>query len=262
MPEGDTIHYAANRIRPVLLGVAPEEIRTPRAGRGAVRREDWPQRLEGRVVEAVEAHGKHLFLRFEGDLTIHSHLRMTGSWRVHPDGTRWRRAPRRAWLVLHARGHDVVQFDGPVLELLSETRRRFDLRLAALGPDIIKDDFDERVFLRRLREDDPTRPIGDAILDQRTIAGIGNLWKAESCFLAEIDPWRPAGEVSDDEALRIVHEARPRMQRSAVDGNQTRYKAVYGKAGRVCPRCGEARIQERGQWDDNRRTYWCPACQR
>jgi endonuclease-8 len=259
MPEGDTIHYAANRIRPVLLGRVPEAIRTPHPRFG---RDRWPQRLADREVEAVEAHGKHLFLRFAGDLTIHSHLRMTGSWRVHPDGARWARAPRRAWLVLHAQGHDVVQFDGPVLELLSETRRRFDLRLRALGPDIIKDDFDAQVFLRRLREDDPTRPIGDALLDQRTIAGIGNLWKAEACFLAEVDPWRPTGTVSDDEALRIVAEARPRMQRSAQDGNQSRFKAIYGKAGRTCPRCGAAKIQEKGQWEDNRRTYWCPACQR
>jgi endonuclease-8 len=258
MPEGDTIHYAANRIRPVLLDRVPDEIRTPHPRFGLDR---WPERLAGRAVEAVDAHGKHLFLRFEGDLSIHSHLRMTGSWRVHPAGERWARSPRQAWLVLRAQDQEVVQFDGPVLELLSETRRRGDLRLRALGPDIVKDDFDEHVYLRRLREDDPTRPIGDAILDQRTIAGIGNLWKVESCFLAGVDPFRPVGQVSDDEALRIVREARPRMQRSAQDGNQSRFKAIYGKAGRPCPRCGDAVIQQRGQGDDNRRTYWCPACQ-
>jgi endonuclease-8 len=186
---------------------------------------------------------------------------MTGAWRVHPAGARWARSPRRAWLVLRAAEQDVVQFDGPVLELLTETRRRFDLRLHALGPDIVKEDFDERVFLRRLREDDPTRPIGDALLDQRTIAGIGNLWKAEACFLAHVDPWRATGRVSDEEALRIVAEARPRMQRSALDGDQTRFRTIYGKAGRPCPRCGAAAIREQGQGDDNRRTYWCPACQ-
>jgi endonuclease-8 len=259
MPEGDTIHYAANRIRPVLLGRVPEAIRTPHA---RFARDRWPERLAGRAVEDVDAHGKHLFLRFEGDLVIHSHLRMTGSWRVHADGARWGRAPHRAWLVLHAAGHNVVQFDGPVLELLTETRRRFDLRLSALGPDIIREDFDERVFLARLREDDPTRPIGDALLDQRTVAGIGNVWKVESCFLAQVDPWRATGAVTDDEALAIVRAARPRMQRSAREGSRTRAPAVYGKAGRRCPRCGEAAIQARGMGDDNRRTYWCPACQR
>ena len=187
MPEGDTIHYAANRIRPVLEGHVPDAIATPHPRFGNDR---WPERLEGREVESVTAHGKHLFLRFAGDLTIHSHLRMTGAWRVHLQGARWHRAPRRAWLVITRDDQDVVQFDGPVLELLTETRRRFDLRLRALGPDIIANDFDQDTVLRRLREDDPTRGIGDALLDQRTIAGIGNLWKAEGCWLAEVDPWR------------------------------------------------------------------------
>jgi endonuclease-8 len=200
-------------------------------------------------------------VRFEGDLTIHSHLRMTGSWGTYAIGQRWRRSPRRAWLVLTARGREAVQFDGPVLELMTESRTRFDQRIAGLGPDIIGEDFDEERFLRRLREDDPTRPIGDALLQQRTLAGIGNLWKVEGCFAAGIDPWRPTGKVSDEEVLSIVHDVRPRMQQSARDGNQTRHKAIYGRSGRPCPRCG-ARISQRGQWEDNRPTYWCPGCQR
>ncbi len=257
MPEGDTIHYAANRIRPVLEGHVPDAIRTPHARFGKDR---WPERLEGREVESVTAHGKHLFLRFAGDLTIHSHLRMTGAWRVHPEGARWHRTPRRAWLVITRGGQDVVQFDGPVLELLTETRRRFDLRLGALGPDIVAEAFDERAVLRRLREDDPTRGIGDALLDQRIVAGIGNLWKAEGCWLAEVDPWRTTATVSDDEVLRIVRELRPRMQESARDGNQKRHRKIYNNTGRACPRCGE-RILGRGQGDDNRTTYWCPGCQ-
>jgi endonuclease-8 len=256
MPEGDTIHYAANRIRPVLVGTVPDEIVT----HVRFSRDRWPERLAGRAVESVEAHGKHLFLRWEGDLTLHSHLRMTGAWGVYTQGRRWGRSPRRAWLVIRAGGREVVQFGGPVLELLTETRRRFDQRLAALGPDIIAEDFDEQRFLRRLREDDPTRTIGDAILDQRTVAGIGNLWKAEACHLAQVDPWRPIARVSDDEALRIVRLARPRMQQSALDGHQKRFKAIYNRAGMPCPRCGE-RILQRGQGDDNRPTYWCPGCQ-
>jgi endonuclease-8 len=261
MPEGDTIHYAANRIRPVLAGRVPDEITVPEGGRGGAATARWPQRLAGREVESVEAHGKHLFIRFAGDLTIHSHLRMTGSWRVHAGGERWGRPPARAWLVLRARDQAVVQFDGPLLELLTETRRRFDLRLGALGPDIVDDDFDEQEFLRRLREDDPTRPIGDALLDQGTIAGIGNLWKAEACFAAGIDPWRPVGRLSDEQALRIVGAARPLMRESASDGQQSRHRRIYGRAGRPCPRCGKAKVQQRGQGDDNRTTYWCPACQ-
>ncbi len=134
----------------------------------------------------------------------------------------------------------------------------FDAALDA-GVDMIE--FDEDRFLKRLRQDDPTRPIGDAILDQRTVAGIGNLWKVEGCFMAGIDPWRPTGKVTDDEALKIVRMVRPKMQQSAADGMQDRFKALYGTAGRPCPRCG-ARVRQKGQWDDNRPTYWCEGCQR
>jgi endonuclease-8 len=143
---------------------------------------------------------------------------------------------------------------------MTASRARFDRRLAALGPDILAPELDEATFLRRLREDDPTRPIGDALLEQRTLAGIGNLWKAEGCFEAGVDPWRRTGDVSDEEALAIVHAIRPRMQQSALDGKQSRFKRIHGRAGRPCPRCGTP-IRVRGQWDDNRATYWCPRCQ-
>ena len=258
MPEGDTIHFAANRMRPVLEARVPDSIEAPQPRH---RMDRWPQRLAGRAVRAVEAHGKHLFLRFEGDLTLHSHLRMTGVWATYEHGRRWRRSPRRAWLVLRVPGFEVVQFDGPVLELLTESRTRFDRRLAALGPDLLAPDFDVDVFLRRLREDDPTRGFGDALLDQRTVAGIGNVWKAEACWEAGVDPWRPTGSVSDREAVAVVEAARPRMLESARTGHQSRGVRVYDRAGRPCPRCGE-KIQARGQGDGNRTTFWCPSCQR
>ncbi|MGA9858537.1 MAG: DNA-formamidopyrimidine glycosylase family protein [Solirubrobacteraceae bacterium] len=257
MPEGDTIAYAAVRMRPVLEGHVPDEIRTPHP-RHALDR--WPQRLAGRAITEIRTHGKHLFLRFDGDLTIHSHLRMTGSWGVYAPGRRWRRSPRRAWLVLARGGVEVVQFDGPVLELMTESRTRFDLRLAALGPDILASDFDHAAFLRRLRGDDHTRGIGDALLDQRNLAGIGNLWKSESCWDAGIDPWRRVSEVSDAEACAIVDAARPRMLESARTGDQDAGLRVYRRNGRPCPRCGTT-IRARGQGDDNRTTFWCPGCQ-
>jgi endonuclease-8 len=257
MPEGDTIHYAARRVGAVLLGKVPEEILTPHPRH---RMDRWPERLAGREVRAVEAKGKHLLMRFEGELTLHSHLRMTGSWGVYRTGQRWRRAPRRAWLVMRCEGVEVVQFDGPVLELMSDSRSRSDPRLAALGPDVIGPSFDEEDFLRRLREDDPTRPIGDALLDQRTIAGIGNLWKAEACFAAAVDPWRVTGEVSDEQAMAVVGFAREHMARSAREGFMARPKAIYRRAGMPCVRCG-APIRQRGQWEDNRLTFWCPSCQ-
>jgi endonuclease VIII len=255
MPEGDTIHYAANRIRPVLEGHVPDALETlhPRFAR-----DRWGERLAGQAVRSVDAHGKHLFLRFEGGLTIHSHLRMTGSWRVLDAD---RRPSRAAWLVIRREGRQVVQFKGPVLELMTDSRTRLDQRIAGLGPDILAPEFDYGRFLRRLREDDPTRPIGDAVIEQKTVAGIGNLWKAEACWAAQIDPWRRTGEVSDAEAVAIVDAARPRMQESARGGFHTRKDQVYNRAGRPCPRCGTP-IEARGQWDDNRTTFWCPGCQR
>ncbi|HEX4108087.1 MAG TPA: DNA-formamidopyrimidine glycosylase family protein [Solirubrobacteraceae bacterium] len=257
MPEGDTIHYAANQIRAVLEGRVPEELRTPQHRHSLER---WPERLAGRAVRSVDAHGKHLFLRFEGELVLHSHLRMTGLWRVYDRGEPWGRSPRRAWLVLAADGREVVEFDGPVLELLTELRVRGDQQLAALGPDVLAPNFDGDRVLRRLREDDPTRPIGDSLLDQRIVAGLGNLWKAESCFAAGIDPWRPAGGVPDADVLAILAFARERMSQSAQDGYEARPRAVFGRAGEPCPRCGTT-IVTSGQWENNRTTFWCRGCQ-
>jgi endonuclease VIII len=258
VPEGDTIHHHANRIRPVLQGHVPDLIATPHP---RFRHDHWPERLAGQAVRSVDAHGKHLFLRFANGLVIHSHLRMSGGWRVRDAMTY--KPPRNAWLVIRRGEYVVAQVNGPVLDLMTEGRTRLDKRLASLGPDIIKADFDEAKVLRRLRTDDPTRPMGDALLDQRILAGIGNLWKVEGCFGARIDPWRRVGDVSDEEVLSILRWTRPRMQQSARDGFQDRFKIVYGTAGRPCPRCGPVSlIRSRGQGDDNRTTYWCPRCQR
>jgi endonuclease VIII len=254
VPEGDTIHHAANRIRPVLEGHVPDEVATPHPRFG---RDRWPERLAGRAVTSVDAYGKHLFVRFEGDLVIHSHLRMSGRWRVRDAGAA---RPPATWLALRRGDREALQLGGPVLELMTAGRVRLDQRIAGLGTDILAAELDEPRFLRRLREDDPTRPIGDALIDQRVIAGIGNMWKAEACFEAGVDPWRRAGDVSDEEALAIVRAARPRMQESALGGRPGPAR-VYGRSGQPCPRCG-GRIAARGQGDDNRRTYWCPECQR
>jgi endonuclease VIII len=234
----------------------PDELATPHP---RFARDRWEERLGGRAVTAVDAHGKHLFVHFEGGLAIHSHLRMTGSWRVlGGDAPR----PRTTWLAMRRGDRAVLQLNGPVLELMTESRLRFDRRLAQLGPDILAPDFDYARFLRRLREDDPTRPIGDTLLRQQVVAGIGNLWKVEGCFAAGVDPWRPAGSVTDAEAVRIIEHTRPRMQRAAADGHQARWRRIYGRTGRPCPRCGpSSTIRQRGQGDDNRTTFWCPACQ-
>jgi hypothetical protein len=148
MPEGDTIRTAANRVGTALVGHEIESIETPHPRFGKDR---WAERLAGSSVRAVDAHGKHLMIRFEGGLTIHSHLRMTGAWGVYSRGQRWHRGRHRAWLVIRTADDEVVQFDGPVLELMTDGRTRFDPRITQLGPDVLADEFDAAAFLRRLR---------------------------------------------------------------------------------------------------------------
>jgi endonuclease-8 len=179
---------------------------------------------------------------------------------VYERGRRWSKSPRRAWLVIRTDHHDVVQFGGPVLELMTDSRSRIDQRIARLGPDIMGAEFDEQSFLRRLRADDPTRGIADALLDQRNLCGIGNLWKSEACFLAGLNPWRPVAEVRDEEALAAVRAVRPLMLRSGRGGRHVRERMVFDRSGVPCRSCGTT-IRARGQGDDNRTTYWCPKCQ-
>ncbi|HEY7892664.1 MAG TPA: DNA-formamidopyrimidine glycosylase family protein [Solirubrobacteraceae bacterium] len=257
MPEGDTIHYAANRMRPVLEGLVPRQIITPQSRHLL---DDWPRRLAGRAVSSVHAHGKHLFLRFEGGLTLRSHLRMSGAWALYSAGQRWRRPASSAWLVIRHGGHEVVQFNGPVLELMRDSRERFDQRLAALGQDILGVSFDERRFLRALGEGEQDRTVGQALLDQRTLAGIGNLWKAEACHGAGVDPRRAVSHAGERELLAIVGFAREHMARSAREGMRERPRAVYGRQGMPCRRCGE-RIRAAREGEENRITFWCPGCQ-
>jgi endonuclease-8 len=260
MPEGDTIHAAAQRVGAALVGARIESIETPQP-RHAMDR--WPERLAGRAVRAVDAKGKHLFVRFEGGLTLHSHLRMGGSWGVFRRGERWRRAPRRAWLVIRTHEHEVVQFDGPVLELMTDGRARFDRRLAALGPDILAEDFDPAEVVRRLRAHDQTRGLGEALLDQRGVSGIGNMWKAEGCWEAGVSPWRRLARTGDEEIVRVLEAIRRLMRASVEHGGRGRGREleVFDRTGRPCPRCGTP-IRSRGQGDDNRTAYWCEGCQR
>jgi endonuclease-8 len=244
-------------MRPVLEGRQVQVTHT----HARFGRDRWTERLSGHSVSGIETHGKNLFIVFDNELLLHSHLRMTGLWDVRPAGGGWRRAPGRAWLVLRAGEREVVQCDGPVLELMTAGRRRFDQKLAALGPDVLAEEFDAVGFLKRLRSTDPGRSIGDALLDQRILAGIGNIWKAESCWQAEIDPWRPVATIGDEQAVGLVEGIRPRMLLSGTQGHRAVHPRIYGQAGRPCPRCGTA-IVARGQGDANRTTYWCPGCQR
>jgi len=242
MPEGDALHRAAERLR-VLEGEAVA-VETPHP-RAAVLR--LSERLDGRRLERVEAVGKNLLLSFEGGLLLRSHLRMHGRWRVQAAGTDPFGTP---WLVLRGRERQAVLWNGPVLEL---TRGRSPA-VARLGPDVLADPPDLGAMVARLRAAGASRQIGDALLDQRIVSGVGNMWKAEILFEAEISPWRPVGELDDQDLDRIVGEA-ARLMRAG-----RRQHRVYRRAGRPCRRCG-AEIRSYPQGDEARMAYWCPGCQ-
>jgi endonuclease-8 len=243
MPEGDAIHRAARRLQ-VLVG-QELEVETPHP-RAAVKQ--LAPRLDGRRLESVEAIGKNLLFRFEGGLVLRSHLRMSGRWRVLG-----RDAPvfGTPWLVMRGEQHAGVLWGGPVLEI----DRGVALRL---GPDILADPPDYDTMLTRIRRENE-REIGDALLDQRLVAGIGNVWKVESLWAMHVSPWRRLSGVSDGELRAVLAEAH-RLMRGRLDGVPgTRH--VYRRKGHGCPRCGTP-VKSWPQGDDARMTYWCPNCQR
>jgi endonuclease-8 len=243
MPEGDALHRAARRLQ-VLVGERVE-VETPHP-RARVTR--VAERLDGRKLLGVDAVGKNLLLRFEDGLVLRSHLRMKGRWQVLPrDGTR-RGTP---WLVIRGAESEAVLWNGPVLEL-------DDSRVRRLGPDILADPPDLAAIVAKLRGANPQTPIGEALLDQRLVAGIGNLWRAEALWRARISPWRRLGELQDEELLVTLSEA-ARLMRGSLDSG-LKVRAVYRQAGRPCRRCGTP-IRSRGQGDQNRIAYWCPECQ-
>jgi endonuclease-8 len=244
MPEGDALHRAARRLQ-VLVG-QELEVETPHP-RAAVKQ--LAPRLDGRRLESVEAIGKNLLLHFEGGLVVRSHLRMKGRWRVFR-----RDAPifGQPWLVLRGEEYVGAMFNGAVLELDRGVAQR-------LGPDILAEPPDFETMLRRLRAHDQGREVGDAVLDQRLVAGIGNLWKAESLWRARVSPWRRLADVSDSE-LRATLEEAHRLMRGRLDGVPGTGQ-VYRRKGRPCPRCGTA-IRSWPQGDGARMAYWCPTCQR
>lgn len=242
MPEGDSIHRAARRLGALVgcrVSVSSPHPRGLLTGVAAA--------VDGRVLEGVDAVGKHLLLRFEGGVTVRSHLRMTGRWRVGP-AREWSGRP---WLVLRAGDLEATQWNGPDLSLDTTPARR-------IGPDLLADDIDLDVLVARVRKGDPVRPLGEVLLDQRLVAGLGNMWLAESLWAAGVSPWRPLGRASDDQVKTVLCWARREM-RAAVGGVRPR-RAVYRRSGRPCPRCGDP-VRSAGLGERNRTAYWCPACQ-
>jgi endonuclease VIII len=243
MPEGDALHRAAARLRPLVGERLEAESPNPRGQATGVA-----SVVDGRVLESVDAVGKHLLLRFEGGVVLRSHLRMNGRWRIDPRGTDRRGLP---WLVLRGREWEATQWNGPVLTL--EKRA-----VARLGPDLLADDTEVATVVARLRRADQSPLVGEALVDQRLVAGIGNAWLAEALWHARVSPWRRLADVSDDELVGALGWTRDHM-RASVGGTRTP-RSVYRRAGRPCPRCGTP-VSSRGLGEMNRTAYWCAACQ-
>jgi len=260
MPEGDTLFRTAAGLRPYLVG---RDVRAARAqGPGPVPQ---VQRIVGKRIDAVESQGKNLLIRFDGGLQIRTHLRMNGSWHRYRPGERWRRPPGRARLVLEVDGAVAVCFDAPVVELFEQRAEGLHPGLATLGPDLLDPAFDAAAAaeaLRRLR--DPARaawPISQALLDQRALAGIGNIWRNETLFIERVDPLAPVASLDDDTLARLIATARRRLNDSANLAPGRARVHVYRRAGRPCPRCGTLIRSAALPTEVPRTTYWCPKCQ-
>lgn len=266
MPEGDTVHQAARRLHSALAGrtLTRSDLRVPKLA---------TVDLTGRTVLDVTPRGKHLLTRFEGGLTLHSHLRMDGSWKVYGPGERWIGGPgHQIRAILGTDDHTAVGYRLPVLELL----RTADEHKAVghLGPDLLGPDWDPEQALRNLLAT-PGRPLGEALLDQRNLAGIGNVYKSELCFLLGVTPWLPLDELPAETAPRLPDLAKKLLEanrdrpsrtttgRTATGRTRTDQRLyVYGRAARPCLRCGTPiRTAEQGDGSRNRPTYWCPSCQ-
>jgi endonuclease-8 len=273
VPEGDTIYRAARTLDRALSGdvVTRFESVFP-----ALTRIDDDHPLARRTIEGVSASGKHVLMRFSGDLVLRTHMRMNGSWHIYRPGERWQRPRRDMRVVVATARFEAVGFNIPVAEFLNARgmRRQEDLR--KMGPDLLGDECDETEAIRRFRER-PTAAIADALINQRVIAGAGNVYKSEVLFLCRVDPFACVHDVSDEQLHEIIGTARKLLRVNVTDpqGGIVTYRGyrrttrrsdpaerlyVYGRARKPCRRCGSP-IRVRAQGPNARLTYWCPTCQ-
>jgi len=270
MPEGDTLFRTARALDRALAGQPVERFDTAYAH---LARVDVDAPLAGRIVERVRAVGKHLLIEFSGDLVLRTHMRMRGSWHLYRPGERWR-APRSAMRVVVATPTMVaVAFDVPVAEFRTPVQLARDEALAGLGPNLLGAAFDADEALARLRSH-PEAEIATVLVDQRVVAGAGNVFKSEALFVARVSPFAAVRTLSDTTLLEVLAVTRrlmqinassapgaPRLRRTTPWGAPAARLWVYGRAGRPCRRCG-AGVRMTRQGPGARSTFWCSECQR
>jgi endonuclease VIII len=259
MPEGDTIYRTAVQLRSVLAGQTICEATSQVGGPD-------PHSLVGRRVEAIEARGKHLLIHLDDGQAIHSHMGMTGSWHVYRSDQAWLKPARRAHLVLHLPAAVCVCFTPKTLEILTAHGVRRHPYLSRLGPDLLSERFGVQDVVQRLRQRSDL-PVGEAVMDQTLVCGIGNVYKSELLFLQRLDPFCRVGDLSDSQLEQLVQSARQLMRRNLQGSRRTtRFGRdgqrlwVYGRSGEKCLQCGSI-IRMRRQGGLGRSTYWCPTCQ-
>jgi endonuclease-8 len=263
VPEGDTIFQTAAALRPLLVGreVLSASGRTPGPAMG---------RVVGSRVMSVEPVGKHMVIRFDNGLALHTHLRMAGTWHRYAPGESWRLPAWRAKVVLEVPEHVLVCFNAPVAELMPDRAVALHPALVTLGPDLLSDNFDAELAFERLRLRSEIE-IAEALLDQRVMAGVGNVYKSEVLFIESVNPWTLVSALADAKLRALIATAqrllldnvrpgRPHRVTTRGDPSARGSLWVYGRANRPCTRC-RTLITTRRQGALNRLTYWCPTCQ-
>jgi endonuclease-8 len=274
VPEGDSIFRAARTLHRALAGKIVTRFESVLPALTRIH-EDAP--LIGRTMNEVSAAGKHLLMRFSGDLVLRTHMRMNGSWHIYRPGERWQRPARDMRIVIATADFVAVAFNVPVAEFLTVRALARQPELRRLGPDLLGAGFDPVEAARRIRER-AGHEIAEVVLDQRVVAGAGNVYKSEILFLAGLHPDTPAKLVPDEEWLTLMALAQQLLKANIAESsgqgietyrglrrttrrmNAEQRLWVYSRGGQPCRTCG-TRIASRKDGDDARVTYWCPVCQ-
>jgi endonuclease-8 len=278
MPEGDTIYRAARALNRALGGKIVTGFETALAPLARVN-DDSP--IAGRTIEKVEARGKWCLIHFSGDLILVTHMLMSGSWHIYHTGERWRMGRSHMRVVIRTADFEAIAFNVPIAEFHTARSLERYTQIPKLGPDVLSEEFTVESGAKRLAEYAAANPhveIAVALLNQRVLAGLGNVYKSEVAFAAGVNPFRAVSTITSREMETMVEFAQRYMQANVLDGsgdgivtyfgnrrttgnsNRDDRLWVYGRQGEECRRCGAA-IMMRKQGEQARSTYWCPQCQ-